>query len=212
VAEAKYCMPNSTLDFRLLHLFHADAWASRIISLLPRFTHKMLFTCETLILRSTQLSTLYALFFTLAKHPSAQYTQLIDIAVSDRPTNPLRFKIRYLLLSPRAFSRVIITASAAEFTTIPSLTNLKHSSAVTTRTSLFASAGWLEREVGDMYGIYFAQHNDFRRLLTDYGFQGYPLRKEFPLSGFIEVFYSDAEARIIYVPVELMQEFRNFAF
>jgi NADH-quinone oxidoreductase subunit C len=125
---------------------------------------------------------------------------LVDIAVYDRPGKRYRFTILYHLLSINYGKRIKSLVQTDELTDLPS------------STSLYSSAGWQEREVWDLFGIYFTNHLDLRRILTDYGFSGFPLRKDFPLTGFLEVFYSDEQKRVVYQPVELSQEFRNFNY
>ena len=129
-----------------------------------------------------------------------KFKQLIDITAVDYPENEKRFKIVYLLLSHEFNSRIIISFYINE--------NEK----VTSLTSVFPSANWMEREVFDMYGIKFKDHPDLRRILTDYNFEGYPLRKDFPLTGHTEVRYSEDEKKVVYEPVKLEQNYRNFDY
>ena len=129
-----------------------------------------------------------------------KFRQLIDITVVDYPEETQRFKIVYLFLSHEFNHRLILSYTINENELIPSLT------------SVFPSANWMEREVFDMYGINFKDHPDLRRILTDYGFKGHPLRKDFPLTGFNEVRYSEKEKKVIYEPVKLEQNYRNFDF
>lgn len=126
--------------------------------------------------------------------------QLLDIFVTDYPNRKNRFEINYLLVSIKHNLRVIIRINVQETAYLPSVSNI------------FKSANWLEREVWDMFGIYFYNHPDLRRILTDYGFFGYPLRKDFPLTGYLEVRYDDDEKRVVLEPLEIMQEFRYFDF
>ena len=128
------------------------------------------------------------------------FKQLIDITAVDFPEDKKRFKIVYLLLSHENNSRVIIEYSINENEVIPSVT------------SIFPSANWMEREVFDMYGIKFKDHPDLRRILTDYEFEGYPLRKDFPMTGHKEVRYSEDKKKVIYEPVRLEQNYRNFEY
>jgi NADH-quinone oxidoreductase subunit C len=124
----------------------------------------------------------------------------MEIAAADYPERPERFEVNYHLLSVTENHRIRLKVSTDEETPVPSVT------------SLWPVAGWLEREVFDMYGVTFAGNPDLRRILTDYGFEGYPLRKDFPQTGYVELRYSEAEKRVIYEPVELPQDFRNFDF
>ena len=125
---------------------------------------------------------------------------LMDLCGVDYPQREERFEVVYNLLSIRQNLRIRLKVPTDESTPVPSATGL------------FSSAGWLEREAWDMYGIYFSDHPDLRRLLTDYGFEGHPMRKDFPLTGYVEVRYDDAQKRVVYEPVKLTQEFRNFDF
>ena len=129
-----------------------------------------------------------------------KFRQLIDITAVDYPERDRRFKMIYLLLSHETNSRIIVDY------------NIKEGEIVTSLTSIYPSANWMEREVFDMYGIEFKDHPDLRRILTDYGFKGHPLRKDFPLTGFNEVRYSEKEKKVIYEPVKLEQNYRNFDF
>ena len=136
----------------------------------------------------------------LKTNQDTKFRQLIDITVVDYPEQNQRFEVVYLFLSHEFNQRLIVKYSIAENEVIPSIT------------SIFPSANWMEREVFDMYGIKFKNHPDLRRILTDYGFKGHPLRKDFPLTGFNEVRYSEKEKKVIYEPVKLEQNYRNFDF
>ena len=125
---------------------------------------------------------------------------LLDIAGVDYPGREARFEVVYHLLSPTQNLRVRVKLAASEDTQVPSAVEL------------FPSANWYEREAFDLYGILFSGHPDLRRILTDYGFSGHPLRKDFPLTGYVEVRYDDEKKRVVYEPVKLQQEFRNFDF
>ena len=129
-----------------------------------------------------------------------QFINLTDISGVDYPQRKNRFDVVYQLMSPRQNQRIRVKIQADEDTLVPSAV------------SVFAGAEWYEREAYDMYGILFSGHPDLRRILTDYGFEGHPLRKDFPLTGFVEVRYSDELKRVVYEPVQLRQEFRNFDF
>jgi NADH-quinone oxidoreductase subunit C len=128
------------------------------------------------------------------------YQQLMEIAGVDYPDRPERFEIVYCLLSLTRNHRIRVHVSTDEVQPVPSVTGL------------WPVAGWLEREVYDMYGVLFEGNQDLRRILTDYGFQGHPQRKDFPLTGFVELRYSEEEKRVVYEPVKLAQDFRNFDF
>ena len=131
---------------------------------------------------------------------NSQYKVLMDVTAIDYPTRNLRFEVVYNLLSIEYNSRIRIKTCIDEITPVSS------------STPLFSSAGWWEREVWDMFGIFFTGHPDLRRILTDYGFQGHPMRKDFPLTGYTEVRYDDSEKRVITESLELSQEFRYFDF
>jgi NADH-quinone oxidoreductase subunit C len=132
--------------------------------------------------------------------PGLEYQQLMEIAGVDYPDRSERFEVVYHLLSLTRNRRIRIKVSTDEVTPVPTVT------------TLWPNAGWLEREVFDMYGVGFAGNPDLRRILTDYGFEGYPQRKDFPLTGHVELRYSEAEKRVIYEPVQLPQDFRTFDF
>ena len=129
-----------------------------------------------------------------------KFRQLIDITAVDYPENSKRFKMVYLFLSHEINQRIIINVSISENEVVSSLTKV------------FPAANWMEREVFDMYGVKFKNHPDLRRILTDYGFEGHPLRKDFPLTGHNEVRYSEDEKKVIYEPVKLEQNYRNFDY
>ena len=129
-----------------------------------------------------------------------KFRQLIDITVVDYPENAQRFKLVYLFLSHEFNQRIILSYLISENEVIPSLT------------SLYPAANWMEREVFDMYGVKFKDHPDLRRILTDYGFEGHPLRKDFPLTGHTEVRYSEDQKKVIKEPVKLEQNYRNFDY
>jgi NADH/F420H2 dehydrogenase subunit C len=136
----------------------------------------------------------------LKNHVNAQYRVLIDVCGVDRPDQSARFEVVYHFLSIQYNSRIRIKVAIDEKSSIESIT------------SVFESANWWEREVWDMYGIFFSNHPDLRRILTDYGFDGHPLRKDFPLTGYLEVRYDHEKKRVVHEPVELSQEFRNFEY
>lgn len=143
---------------------------------------------------------LTALLTFLRDDPRCLFKQMMDICGVDWPEREKRFDVVYNLLSVRLNQRVRVKVATDENTPVPSAA------------PLFSSAGWFERETYDMYGVWFSDHPDLRRILTDYGFEGHPLRKDFPLTGFVEVRYDDEAKRVVYEPVELKQEFRNFDF
>ena len=128
------------------------------------------------------------------------YQQLMEIAGVDYPSREERFEVVYMLLSLTQNSRIMVKCTASENTPVPTVT------------TLWPNAGWLEREVFDMYGVLFDGNTDLRRILTDYGFEGHPFRKDFPLTGYTELRYSEDEKRVVYEPVELAQDLRQFDF
>ena len=146
------------------------------------------------------IEALYSTILYLKTNDKCRFKQLIDITAVDYPQREKRFKIVYLLLSHENNLRIVININIDEKIIVPSITKI------------FPSANWMEREVFDMYGISFKDHPDLRRILTDYGFKGYPLRKDFPLTGHTEVRYSEDKKKVIYEPVKLDQEYRDFDF
>ena len=136
----------------------------------------------------------------LKTNDKCKFRQLIDITAADYPGKEKRFKIVYLLLSHENNLRIVINIYIDEKIVVPSITKI------------FPSANWMEREIFDMYGISYKDHPDLRRILTDYGFEGHPLRKDFPLSGYTEVRYNEDRKKVISEPVKLDQEYRDFDF
>ena len=136
----------------------------------------------------------------LIAEPSARFASLVDITAIDHPERPERFDVVWQFLSMYTNQRIRLKAAIREGDLVPSLV------------PVMPSANWFEREVFDMFGIGFAGHPDLRRILTDYGFRGYPLRKDFPTTGYVEVRWDDSEKRVVYEPVKLTQEYRQFDF
>jgi NADH-quinone oxidoreductase subunit C len=136
----------------------------------------------------------------LRDDPQCRYVCFIDLCGADYPGRERRFDVVYHFLAPHFNRRIRVKVETDEVSPVSSIIEL------------FPAANWFEREAYDMYGILFSGHPDLRRLLTDYGFEGFPLRKDFPLTGFVEVRYDDAQGRVVYEPVKLSQEFRNFDF
>jgi NADH-quinone oxidoreductase subunit C len=136
----------------------------------------------------------------LRDDPKCGFVSFIDICGVDYPARAKRFDVVYHLLSPKQNVRIRVKVATAEEEPVPSAC------------SVYPGADWFEREAWDLYGILFTGHPDLRRILTDYGFEGHPLRKDFPTTGFVEVRYDDSVKRVVYEPVELRQEFRNFDF
>ncbi len=136
----------------------------------------------------------------LRDDPNCHFKQLMDIAGVDFPERERRFDVVYNLLSLTGNMRVRVVVETDEETPVPSVAEL------------YSAASWFEREAWDLFGIFFSNHPDLRRILTDYGFEGHPLRKDFPLTGYVEVRYDDEQKRVVYEPVKLTQEFRTFDF
>jgi NADH-quinone oxidoreductase subunit C len=152
-----------------------------------------------LVLRAERRSILRVMEF-LRDDPRCLFTIMIDLCGVDYPDRVERFEVVYHLLSLKLNHRIRIKVATDEETPVPSITGL------------YSAAGWFEREAWDLFGIYFADNPDLRRLLTDYGFEGHPLRKDFPLTGYVEVRYDEDQKRVVYEPVKLKQEFRTFDF
>lgn len=136
----------------------------------------------------------------LKEDPEARFQSLMDITAVDYPNRPERFDVVYHLLSYTHNFRIRVKIKADEKTPVPSAIGV------------YPAAGWFEREVWDMFGVMFSGHPDLRRILTDYGFQGHPFRKDFPLTGYVELRYSEEQKRVVYEPVKLTQDFRSFDF
>ena len=176
-----------------------DALGQTIVSALPgaALEHTVAFNQLTVAVRTDKIVDV-ARF--LRDDPGCRFVSLIDVTAVDYPQREKRFDVVYHLLSPTLNARIRLRAEADETTQVPSIIEV------------FPGADWFERETYDLYGVIFIGHPDMRRLLTDYGFEGHPLRKDFPLTGFVEVRYDDQEKRVLYEPVRLNQEFRNFDF
>ena len=160
---------------------------------------KTTITFDQLLVDTSEEELINVIFF-LKSHDKLKFRQLIDIAGVDYPEEEKRFSLVYLLLSHEKNIRIKISINFEIGKKIPTLTKI------------YPSANWMEREVFDMYGVEFTDHPDLRRILTDYNFEGHPLRKDFPLTGFNEVRYSEKEKKVIYEPVKLEQNYRDFDF
>jgi NADH-quinone oxidoreductase subunit C len=136
----------------------------------------------------------------LRDDPRCEFQQLLDVCGADYPDRAERFEVVYNLLSLTQNRRIRIKVTTDEDTPVPSVS------------SIYSCANWFERETWDLFGVFFENHPDLRRILTDYGFEGYPLRKDFPLTGYVELRYDDEQKRVVYEPVKLTQEFRTFDF
>ena len=146
------------------------------------------------------LASLIKVLSFLRDDANCQFKQLMDVCGIDHPEQEKRYGVVYNLLSLTLNLRIRVKVLTDDETPVP------------TSTGLFSSANWFEREVWDMYGVYFSEHPDLRRILTDYGFEGHPLRKDFPLSGYVELRYDNEQKRVVYEPVKLTQDFRSFDF
>ncbi len=157
------------------------------------------FAQDELVLKVPRENIVRVLTF-LRDDASCRFNQLVDVTAVDRPARSERFEVVYNLLSIMNNIRVRVKVDASEETLVP------------TATGVFGSANWFEREVWDMYGILFDGHPDLRRILTDYGFEGHPQRKDFPLTGYVELRYDEEKKRVVYEPVKLTQDFRSFDY
>jgi NADH-quinone oxidoreductase subunit C len=171
--------------------------AERIRSSQPSITASIAFGELTL---EAQAEDIVALMTFLRDDPELQFISFIDICGVDWPGREKRFDVVYHLLSPRRNARIRVKVATDAETPVPSISDV------------FPGATWFEREAYDFYGILFTGNPDFRRILTDYGFRGHPLRKDFPLTGFVEVRYDNEQRRVVYEPVQLPQEYRSFDF
>ena len=175
------------------------AFAKRLVASVPGWVHQCSWNRNELSLTVAPENVLRLLTY-LRDHTNTQYKLVMDICGVDYPSRDKRFEVVYNLLSIKTNSRIRVKTLVDEKTAVPSVC------------SVFSAAHWWERETWDLYGVYFDGHPDLRRILTDYGFEGHPLRKDYPLTGYTEVRYDDTEKRVIYEKVELAQEFRYFEF
>ncbi|KAJ3176497.1 putative NADH-ubiquinone oxidoreductase 30.4 kDa subunit, mitochondrial [Geranomyces variabilis] len=170
-----------------------------IASCLPKYIQQFSIYKDELTLYVAPTALIPTMLF-LRDHSACQFKQIADIAGVDYPTRANRFEIVYNMLSLRYNARIRVKTYATEVSPVPSVT------------PLFAGANWFEREAYDMYGIYFVNHPDLRRILTDYGFEGHPMRKDFPLTGYVEVRYDDEKKRVVAEPIEMAQHLRAFEY
>jgi NADH dehydrogenase (ubiquinone) Fe-S protein 3 len=176
-----------------------EKFGKSLMKMIPNKIEKIIYRNDELILHVSTMNLLKIMKF-LKNHTNCQFKQLSDISGTDYPERKNRFEVAYQLLSIQYNTRIRIKTFVDEITDVPSVTNI------------FSSADWMEREVWDMFGVFFSGHPDLRRILTDYGFEGHPLRKDFPLSGYVEIRYDDELKRVVSEPLELTQEFRNFNY
>jgi NADH dehydrogenase (ubiquinone) Fe-S protein 3 len=182
------------------HMIKLENLARLITLALPKFISFYVFKTNEVVLFLTSPSSIAPFFQFLKNHMNTQFKILVDICGVDYPSRSNRFEVVYNMLSLYYNFRIRVKICVDEITPVPSITNL------------YPAAGWFEREVWDMFGIFFSNHPDLRRILTDYGFSGHPLRKDFPLTGYVEVRYDDSEKRVITEPIQLAQGFRYFDF
>jgi NADH-quinone oxidoreductase subunit C len=173
--------------------------AAKLAAALPGAVQQTTFAFGELTMTLEAARIVDALKF-LREDPACQFVSIIDISGADYPEREKRFDVVYHLLSPKLNRRIRLKVATDEETPVRSAT------------AVYQGADWYEREVYDMFGVMFDGHPDLRRILTDYGFEGYPLRKDFPMTGFVELRYDDQEKRVRYEPVRLPQEFRHFDF
>jgi len=169
-----------------------------LMSCLPRYIQRFTVWKDELAI-CIPPSAVIPVFTFLRDHSAAQYRQVVDITAVDYPTKQYRFEVVYNLLSHRHNSRIRVKTYADEASPVPSLV------------PIYQGANWYEREIYDLFGVFFAGHPDLRRLMTDYGFEGHPLRKDFPLTGYTEVRYDEEKKRVVVEPLEMSQAFRNFS-
>ena len=168
-----------------------------LMSCLPKYIQQFSVWKDELCIYITPTGVIPVFTF-LKNHTAAEYTMVCDITAVDYPTKDKRFEVVYNILSVRHNSRLRVKTYADEATPVPSIT------------SLYDGANWYEREVYDLFGVFFTGHPDLRRIMTDYGFDGHPLRKDFPLTGYTEIRYDEEKKRIVVEPLEMTQAFRNF--
>lgn len=176
-----------------------EQFGKSLIQMLPKFIKNIYIEKGEMNIIVDPLYITQVLMF-LKDHTYGQFKLLMDITAVDYPDREKRFEVVYILLSVKYNSRVIVKTYIDEMTPIDSIT------------TIYSSGNWYEREVWDLFGIYFLGHPDLRRILTDYGFEGHPMRKDFPLSGYVEVRYDDEKKRVVTEPLEMTQEFRSFDF
>lgn len=173
------------------------AYGKYLMACLPKYIQQFTVWKDELALHIAP-SAVIPVFMFLKHHTAAQFTQISDICGVDYPTRSNRFEVVYNLLSIRHNARIRVKTYADEGTPVPSITDI------------YDGANWFEREAYDLYGIFFTGHPDLRRILTDYGFDGHPMRKDFPLTGYTEVRYDEEKKRVVVEPLEMTQAFRNF--
>jgi NADH-quinone oxidoreductase subunit C len=186
------------LKYKNIFIFYNNLYS--IINYFNKDISKIQYINNEFIITLKQNNRLLYILSFLKNHYKFQFKELVDICTVDYYHKKYRFEINYMLLSLKYKMRLRLKINTKEQEIIPSIT------------SLFSAANWLERENYDMFGIFFSKHPDLRRILTDYGFEGFPFRKDFPLSGYIELRYDDEQRAIVYESIEMAQEFRFFDF
>lgn len=175
-------------------------FVNSLINIFKKYDLKFNILSNDVFLDIKSINHLEMILYFLRDHESCLFKQLTDIVGVDYPENKKRFVLIYCLNSLKYNTRIFVTLKLNELDIIPSIAHI------------YKSSCFMEREVWDMFGIFFESNPDLRRLLTDYGFEGHPLRKDFPLSGYIEARYDDSQKRVIYEPIEMSQEYRLFSF
>lgn len=182
---------------RTIENYEQEIWITSIKSIIPKWIESIIIIKKEIIIYTSSKNICGIIGF-LKKHTNTLYRTIVDITATDNPEQNKRFELVYTLLSQGYSSRIRIKTIMDEITPIESITNI------------YKGSNWMERETWDMFGIYFYNHPDLRRILTDYGFDGFPLLKNWPLSGYMEVRYDDERKRVVNEPIEITQEFRNF--
>jgi len=199
-SESPFTEPAGADEYATKHapiMGQMHEYGAYLLQCLPKFVQQYSVYKDELILYSAPSAIIPVLTF-LRDHAQCQYKLVMDIAGVDYPTKSQRFEIVYNLLSLKYGTRIRVKTYADEVNPVPSAAGL------------FRGADWYEREIWDMYGVFFADHPDLRRILTDYGFEGHPFRKDFPLTGYVEVRYDEEKKRVVYEPLQMTQAFRNF--
>lgn len=178
----------------------AASFEEQVKNGMPEGVNVSVETVDNVLIIKTHRRDIRKVLVHLRDDSRCHFKQLIDICGVDYPQDPERFEIVYNLLSLKHNRRALVKVRTDDVSPVPSVI------------SIYSVANWLEREVWDMYGVYFSDHTDLRRILTDYGFEGHPLRKDFPLTGHVEVRYDAEKQKVVYEPVSLTQEFRTFDF
>jgi len=180
-------------------MLNTKAWQN-IFSSIPNWIEKSQFLKTGEVVIQIRKEAIIPFFLFIRDHSALQMKILIDVTAVDFPTRDKRFEVVYNLLSTQYNTRLRVKVQTDEVSTIPSVEGI------------YSAAGWFERETWDMFGIFFKNHSDLRRILTDYGFQGHPLRKDFPLSGYVEARFDESEKRVVLEQIEMTQDFRFFEF